>query len=144
MDFLWNTSSLSRHPCVCPLATKSAWCEFPMWLQMWLHSWGLECHPRQTAIIVISKSMHSVYLESFKNARFKVRSWFESHESIWAKSFRKWTKNATFFLLLALMPVRRPCWLEGELNTVPEGPVSSTTEAQDWSRFIPTAARMKP
>lgn len=57
--------------------------------------------------------MGSVYLESFKNVQFKVWSWFESHESIWAKSFGKWTKNATSSLLLALKSAQSPRWLVG-------------------------------
>lgn len=75
---------------------------------MWLHSWGPERDPSQPAIRKISKRTRSVSLESFKNVQFKVWSWFERHELIWAKSFGKWTKNSASFLLLAWMSARSP------------------------------------
>ena len=86
---------------ICFLTTKSVYYEFPLWLRMWLHSWGPEGHSSQLAIIIISECVCFVYyLESFFffffNVQLKVWSWFKSHESIWVKSFGKWTKNATF------------------------------------------------
>lgn len=59
-------------PLCLPLTTKGASRGFLMWLTMRLHGGGPEGNSRQSVIVIVSESIHSAYLETFKTARFKV------------------------------------------------------------------------